>query len=120
MQDVNQVSGIVQAKANPDTTDEYGPEPAEPTVGGDRDDYEEGKVRGHWDKRLTSFQKLIFIKAFSEEKVSKKEKRFLCFLIWRSYSSRLYLSRVIDGSCAVFQRQGLSWVVLWLDTRWMK
>ena len=27
-------------------------------------------VKGHWDKRLTSFQKLIFVKAFREEKVS--------------------------------------------------
>jgi dynein heavy chain len=29
----------------------------------------EGQVRGHWDKRLTSFQKLLFIKAFHEEMV---------------------------------------------------
>ena len=55
--------GEVRVAANPDTSDSYGPEPPEPT-GAEGED-----CKGHWDKRLTNFQKLMFINAFSEEKV---------------------------------------------------
>ena len=71
-----------QVYANPPDWDGYTdldppppPSPPLPTDG------EEGgaqeappTLRGHWDKRLTSFQKLIMTKAFKEEKVEK-----LCF-----------------------------------------
>ena len=30
-------------------------------------------IKGHWDERLTSFQKLIMVKAFREEKVGKRK-----------------------------------------------
>ena len=43
------------------------PEPPEPKEGAEVKD--DDSVKGHWNKRLTSFQKLIFIKAFQEEKV---------------------------------------------------
>lgn len=52
--------------ANPAEFDGYGPVPAEPKEG---EEVKEGQVVGHWDKRLTSFQKLVFIKAFKDEKV---------------------------------------------------
>lgn len=43
------------------------PPPLNPDSTDDRVD--DGKVKGHWDMRLTAFQKLIFIKTFEEEKV---------------------------------------------------
>ncbi|XP_059155726.1 dynein axonemal heavy chain 6-like isoform X2 [Physella acuta] len=51
--------------ANPETYEGYEGEPAEPP-----DDNlmpSETKVNGHWNKRLNSFQKLMFVKAFKEE-----------------------------------------------------
>ena len=71
-----------QVYANPPDWDGYTdldppppPSPPLPTDG------EEGgaqeappTLRGHWDKRLTSFQKLIMTKAFKEEKVKR-----ICF-----------------------------------------
>ena len=55
---------IFQVYANPETSANYGPEPAAPKEGEESDG-----VKGHWDQRLNSFQKLIFIKSFKEEKV---------------------------------------------------
>ncbi|KAL5019828.1 hypothetical protein ScPMuIL_002720 [Solemya velum] len=51
----------------------YGADPPEPQQATKKSQMEEkevddGKVKGHWDLRLTSFQKLMFIKAFQEEK----------------------------------------------------
>jgi len=31
---------------------------------------DDGRVKGHWNKRLSSFQKLLVIKVFLETKVS--------------------------------------------------
>ena len=64
----------LQVNANPETSDIYGPEPPEPPPlnedGEGQQQQDDGKVKGHWQKRLTDFQKLMFIKAFQEEKVS--------------------------------------------------
>ena len=49
---------------NPETSDVYGEEPQPPA-----EEEPDDKVRGHWDQRLNDFQKLVFIKAFREEKV---------------------------------------------------
>jgi dynein heavy chain len=64
--------GDIVIRANPETDDGYGPEPPEPKPGEEQEDGDEGKVKGHWDKRLTSFQKLIFLKVFKVEKVNSK------------------------------------------------
>jgi len=56
---------VFQVRANPETNEAYGPEPPEPSGEESNDD----KVKGHWNKRLSGFQKLIFVKAFQEEKV---------------------------------------------------
>lgn len=62
-----------QVHANPEKDDDYGPLPPEPEPvqkGQQQEELQDdGKVKGHWDKRLTSFQKLMFIKVFKEEKV---------------------------------------------------
>lgn len=58
---------VAQVDVNPAQDDDYEPLPPEPSEG---DKSEDAKVKGHWDKRLTSFQKLMFIKAFQEEKVT--------------------------------------------------
>ena len=61
--------------ANPPEWKGYGPLPPEPTIQQEEESDEnskkvdDGKVKGHWNKRLTSFQKLVFTKAFQEEKV---------------------------------------------------
>ncbi|CAH1788942.1 unnamed protein product [Owenia fusiformis] len=69
--------GQVEIHGNPDESPNYGPLPPEPTPPEPPKEGEEpkkeqddGKVKGHWDKRLTSFQKLIMIKNFKEEKVT--------------------------------------------------
>lgn len=54
--------------ANPAEFEGYGPVPPEPTGS---EEVKEGQVVAHWDKRLTSFQRLIFIKAFKDEKVAE-------------------------------------------------
>ena len=59
----------LQIKANPDEDPGYGPEPAEPDPAEDQEILDDGQVKGHWDKRLNSFQKLMFVKVFKEEKV---------------------------------------------------
>ena len=51
---------------NPAEWEKYGPLPPEPKEG---ETTKEGQVKGHWNLRLTTFQKLIFIKAFKDEKV---------------------------------------------------
>ena len=60
-----------KARGNPESLDSYGPEPPEPTeeelMAVTEDD---GKVKGHWNKRLSSFQKLLVVKVFLETKVS--------------------------------------------------
>ena len=61
------VPNVLQVEANPDDWEGYGPLPPEPSG---EDTYKEGVARGHWDLRLTSFQKLMFIKSFQEEMVS--------------------------------------------------
>ena len=64
----------VQVRANLENSPEYGPLPPEPVLHDDEDAGEEvavGKIKGHWNVRLNSFQKLIFIKSFKEEKVLK-------------------------------------------------
>ncbi|KAK3599709.1 hypothetical protein CHS0354_037182 [Potamilus streckersoni] len=63
--------GEQEIHANPSSLDIYGPEPPEPQPpkeGEEKQEEDDGKVKGHWDKRLNSFQKLMFIKVFKEEK----------------------------------------------------
>ncbi|PVD36438.1 hypothetical protein C0Q70_03422 [Pomacea canaliculata] len=57
--------GSIQVHANPEESEEYEPLPPEPESL--TEPYVEGKTRGHWNKRLSSFQKLIFIRNFKEE-----------------------------------------------------
>ena len=57
----------LQVRANPEKDQGYGPMPAVPTKG--QELQYDGKVKGHWDTRLTAFQKLLFIKAHKNEKV---------------------------------------------------
>ncbi|KAH3860157.1 hypothetical protein DPMN_023048 [Dreissena polymorpha] len=59
--------GEHKIQANPETDPGYGPVPDPPQEGEDKDIVDDGQVKGHWDKRLTSFQKLMFIKVFKEE-----------------------------------------------------
>lgn len=60
-----------QVRANPEQSKSYGPLPPEPTDEevAEKSKEDSGKVKGHWNKRLNSFEKLIFIKYFREEKV---------------------------------------------------
>jgi len=74
----------VQVRANPDEWDGYGPLPPKPTLEQMEDVEAESRpathssgrksemrsLRGHWNMRLTSFQRLVFIKTFEEEKVN--------------------------------------------------
>ena len=59
--------------ANPAESKDYGPEPAVPTQQQVQEELEKdddgSSIKGHWQERLSSFQKLVFIKAFQEEKV---------------------------------------------------
>ena len=59
---------LFQIRANPETDPEYGPEPEAPQEGEDMEIMDDGTVKGHWNMRLTSFQKLMFFKVFKEEK----------------------------------------------------
>ena len=66
----------LKVRANPDTWDGYEPLPPEPLEepGEDRPasaKRADSKLKGHWNLRLSSFQKLLFIKTFEEEKVSE-------------------------------------------------
>jgi len=69
----------LQVRANAEKWEGYGPLPPTP-VFETSDDAEEGrpqsaavrkdsKLKGHWDLRLSSFQKLLFVKTFEEERV---------------------------------------------------
>ena len=69
----------LKVRANPDTWQGYEPLPPEPVfepaeeTGEDRPasaKRSDSKLKGHWNLRLSSFQKLLFIKTFEEEKVS--------------------------------------------------
>jgi dynein heavy chain len=44
------------------------PEPAPLQEGQEQEEDNSGAIKGHWDKRLTSFQKVMFVKVFKEEK----------------------------------------------------
>ena len=70
--------GDVTVSANPKSDPGYGPMPSEPPPRKPPNEEEEGEkkeqkydgaIKGHWDKRLTNFQKLIFVKAFAEDRV---------------------------------------------------
>ena len=72
---VNCTIGQLEVHANPVDWDGYSdpspPPPQPPPAEGEGEGEEEAAtVTGHWDTRLTSFQKLIMVKAFREEKVS--------------------------------------------------
>ncbi|XP_056004113.1 dynein axonemal heavy chain 6-like isoform X1 [Ostrea edulis] len=61
--------GSLEVRANPETYEAYGALPPEPQgVPGALEDMESDDTKGHWDKRLTTFQKLMFIKVFKTEK----------------------------------------------------
>lgn len=73
---------VLQIYANPEKFDGYEAEPPEPKPlkeGEEPPEYN-GKTKGHWDKRLTSFQKLMFIKVFKEEKVCHSLKDTLVYV----------------------------------------
>ncbi|XP_077994098.1 dynein axonemal heavy chain 6-like [Glandiceps talaboti] len=63
--------GDLEVRLNPEKDDDYGPEPVyEPPKEDEEPSAEdEMKIKGHWNTRLTDFQKLIMIKSFKEEKV---------------------------------------------------
>ena len=63
---VNCKLGRLEIHANPQEWEGYmdNPPAAQPTP-----DEGDAPICGHWDERLTSFQKLIMIKCFKEEKV---------------------------------------------------
>ena len=60
-------------RPNPEKFDGYGPEPppyVPPQEGEEQEEAkDDGKPKGHWNDRLTSFQKLIMVKCFMNEKV---------------------------------------------------
>lgn len=61
--------GQLEIRANPPSEqyDGYGPEPEPPKDGDEQ--ASDAQVRGHWDTRLNTFQKMIMVKVFREEKV---------------------------------------------------
>ena len=65
----------VQIYANPVEYETYGAEPAPPTAGERERDRDDKRVRGHWNTRLTSFEKLVFIKVFTEKQVTAAQTR---------------------------------------------
>jgi len=68
----------LEVRANPASWRGYDPLPPEPVLK-ESEETEDGtpgsgkagdaKLKGHWNLRLSSFQKLVFIKTFQEEKV---------------------------------------------------
>ena len=60
-------AGDLTVNANPAEWDKYGPLPAAPKPD---EEVPEGQTKGHWNERLSTFQKLVFIKAFKDEKAS--------------------------------------------------
>lgn len=68
---------------NPESLPSYGPLPPEPheeEIGKPAAE-DDGKVKGHWNRRLTNFQKLVFIKSFAEDKVSTVKAWLLVMII---------------------------------------
>ena len=61
--------GRVEVHANPQDWDRY-TEPNPPPLPASSEDLDTPAVCGHWEERLSSFQKLIMVKCFEEEKVS--------------------------------------------------
>jgi len=68
----------LKVRANPEKWKYYKPLPPPPVFETPEEIEEEDrppaiknldKLKGHWDLRLTGFQKLIFVKTFEEEKV---------------------------------------------------
>ena len=69
MGDLEDKAGLI--RGNPETLESYGPLPPEPAPlqeGQEQEEDNSGAIKGHWDKRLTSFQKVMFVKVFKEEK----------------------------------------------------
>ena len=60
--------GKLEIHANPQDWDGY-TEPNPPNLQSTTEEGDDISICGHWDERLTSFQKLIMIKCFKEEKV---------------------------------------------------
>lgn len=58
--------GRLEVRANPEEWEGYSNDPPQPTA----DEGEEPPISGQWDQRLSSFQKLIMVKCFKEEKVN--------------------------------------------------
>ena len=82
--------GRLEVHANPEEWEGYSSDPptaAQPTP----DEGEEPPISGQWDQRLTSFQKLIMIKCFKEEKVNHHHESSLLLRILHLSIYRLYL-----------------------------
>ena len=73
---VNCKLGQLEVHANPPDWDDYSnpspppPPPPGPSTGEGEGEGDGATITGHWDTRLNSFQKLVMVKAFREEKVS--------------------------------------------------
>nr|XP_054751474.1 dynein axonemal heavy chain 6-like isoform X1 [Lytechinus pictus]XP_054751475.1 dynein axonemal heavy chain 6-like isoform X1 [Lytechinus pictus] len=64
--------GRMEVRPNPETWEGYGPDPppwVPPQEGEEEQQQDDGKIKGHYEERLTSFQKLIMVKCFKEESV---------------------------------------------------
>lgn len=83
-------SGRFQASINPEVWEGYVSElpPLDESK-------EESGIRGHWNKRLGAFQKLVLIKSFMEEKVRQEE----AYCIYDVFFHQAY--RVTAGSLYV-------------------
>ena len=82
--------GRLEVHANPEKWEGYSSDPpvaAQPTP-----DEGEAPISGHWDEQLTSFQKLIMVKCFKEEKVKHYE--LLLLLLITEYCISTYIGRV--------------------------
>ena len=67
---------LSQVRANPEEYDDY----TEPPSFNPEEPPTEGAI-GHWDERLTDFQKLIMVKVFLEEKVIHYYNNISCVII---------------------------------------
>lgn len=63
--------GHFQASINPETWKDYVSEL--PPLGESKAEKKESRIKGYWNERLGTFQKLVLIKSFMEEKVSQYE-----------------------------------------------
>lgn len=66
--------GRLEIHANPQDWDGY-TEPNPPALQPASEEGDAPPVSGHWDERLTSFQKLIMVKCFKEEKVRNHKQK---------------------------------------------